>query len=260
MSRAVLGACLLSLLACEQPVPPPSYELRFPFSVPDGTEVVVDGKVVGAFTKQRARIQLPKAVTLVGAGSLAVRFATVCGHADRPFEITGDAVEGLDKSRADNQTIDVALTMDPAHLVTLTTVWLDPEAKGEVTIGTKALNKGPNRVLLTDCDDVGRGLTVGTKGRGPVPVVDAKAGEQLFIPADPSACFALRERVYEKGALKPEVATSKTLSGKPAYRVPLLSFFLREAPETIETVPGAPRETKFELERVDCVGAGGSGG
>lgn len=256
--KAVLGrgglVGMLVLVGCERPAPPPTYELRLPFSVPSGTELAIDGTVVGTFDKQKVRFELPRGATPKGAKSLAVRFATVCGHADRPVVLSGDAVEELAPSGHDGKprTIEGVLTMDPAVVPQWTTVWLDPEVVGKVTIGDKELSAGPSRVLLADCDEAGRTVTVAGERRGSLPADATQRREQLFIPASPGGCYAVREHLYEKGELQPKPVASTTLSGKPFYEVPLINFFLQGAPATIEVIQGSPTETKKALARVEC--------
>jgi len=254
MSRALLLSGLVALAACERPTPPPVYELHLPLSVPDGTEVVVDGKVIGAFTDQKARVQLPKGVTLEGTKSLAIRLKTACGHVDRSVAPSGDTLAGrkdAEQGSSKQRTIQVALEMDGAAPAR-TTIWVDPETSGEVKVGSKVLGKGPNRILLADCDDEGRRLTVGEEHRGAIPAYDPSSRSQLFIPASTSSCYALHTHVYDEGRLAPDRRKSVRLAGKPFYEMPLVSFFLREAPETIEAIPGSPIEEKKELTRIDC--------
>jgi len=242
------------LLACEKPVPPPIYELRAPFAVPDGTEVVVDGKVAGAFAEQRVRLEFGDERTLDATRTLALRFHTACGHADRSFTLTGDSLEGrkTDDEAGKRKPLRVTLAMKPEDLVSPTTVWVDPDANAEVKVGAKTLNKGPNRFLLTDCDEKGRTVTVDGKSRGTLPEVDAKEGEQVFVPADPKGCYALVGHSYEKGVLKPDERSVETLPPKPLHAVPLVNFVLRKAPDTIDAIPGSPKETKKQLAKVDC--------
>lgn len=95
-------------------------------------------------------------------------------------------------------------------------------------------------------------MTVGDERRGPLPEVDAKGGEQVFVPADPKGCYALVEHTYDKGALQPDKRSAKPLPPKPLHAMPLVNFVLREAPETIEVIPGSPTETKKQLAKVEC--------
>jgi hypothetical protein len=243
----LLAAALAS--GCDKPPAPVRYDLSFAFSVPDGTEVVIDGKTVGTFDKQHAAVQLSEGATLSGAGSLAVRFPTVCGHAERPFTLTGDELSGR-KDSPTGKTIRVALAMKMKDVPVRTTVWVDPEAKGDVVVGKTTLAKGGNRIFVVDCDDEGRTITVGGKARAPLPAYDPKSLDQLFIPATVDTCFELVSHVYGKSGAMPNLTKSTPLPGKPFHALPLINFFLQEPPATVEVLEET--ETKLELKRVAC--------
>lgn len=254
-AAATLAVGLVALVGCDRPAPPATYELRLPFSVPEGAQLVVGGKAVGTFTQQKVSFQLAKGKTLAETGALTVRLHTVCGQTDRPVALSDDRLEGrkgTDEENGRAQPVRVALEMKREHVPSLTTVWVDPEAKGDVKLGNQVLGKGPNRVLLVDCDEQGRRVTVGGTPRGSAPAYDPKSLDQLFIPASPTTCYALHTQVYAEGKLDPERRETKRLAGKVVYEVPLVSFFLREAPASIEVIPGSPTEKKTELARIEC--------